>query len=92
MPERLVSDVLTQPDVALEITLRPSVFADFTGQAKVKERLDDTYNDLGRSVRRAKAVAEDRLDDVRSHVKKRPLLLLPRSPPVHLPWGYSPAG
>ena len=41
--------------------------------AKVKERLDDTYNDLGRTVRRAKAVAEDRLDDVRSHVKKRPL-------------------
>jgi len=42
MPERLVSDVLTQPDVALEITLRPSVFADFTGQAKVKERLEIT--------------------------------------------------
>jgi Holliday junction DNA helicase RuvB len=42
MPERLVSEVLTQPDVALEMTLRPSVFADFTGQAKVKERLEIT--------------------------------------------------
>jgi ElaB/YqjD/DUF883 family membrane-anchored ribosome-binding protein len=41
--------------------------------AKVKERLDDTYHDLGRSVKRAKAATEDRLDDVRDHVKKRPL-------------------
>src|ERR1700704_3661256 len=41
--------------------------------SKMKDRLDETYNDLGRTVRRAKAVAEDRLDDVRSHVKKRPL-------------------
>jgi ElaB/YqjD/DUF883 family membrane-anchored ribosome-binding protein len=41
--------------------------------AKVKERLDETYDDLGRTVKRAKAVAEDRLDDVRSHVKKRPI-------------------
>lgn len=41
--------------------------------AKVKERLDETYNDLGRTVQRAKAVAEDRLDDVRGHVKKRPI-------------------
>jgi ElaB/YqjD/DUF883 family membrane-anchored ribosome-binding protein len=41
--------------------------------AKVKERLDETYNDLGRTVRRAKAATEDRLDDVRNHVKKRPL-------------------
>jgi ElaB/YqjD/DUF883 family membrane-anchored ribosome-binding protein len=40
---------------------------------KVKERLDDTYNDLERTVRRAKAAAEDRLDDVRSQVKARPL-------------------
>ena len=39
----------------------------------VRERLDDTYNDLGRTVRRAKAAAEDRLDDVRSQVKARPL-------------------
>jgi len=43
---------------------------------KVRERLDDTYRDLGRSVKRAKAVAEDRLDDVRSHVKRRPLTSL----------------
>src|SRR6266446_2019408 len=27
-------------DVALELTLRPSLFSDFTGQAKVKERLE----------------------------------------------------
>jgi len=40
MPERLVSDVLTKPDAALELTLRPSLFSDFTGQAKVKERLE----------------------------------------------------
>ena len=40
---------------------------------KVKERLDDTYNDLGRTVRRAKAAAEDRLHDVRSTVKARPI-------------------
>src|SRR5687768_17466542 len=42
MPERLVSDVLIKPDPALEMTLRPSVFAEFTGQAKVKERLEIT--------------------------------------------------
>ncbi|MHC1768145.1 MAG: Holliday junction branch migration DNA helicase RuvB [Verrucomicrobiia bacterium] len=40
MPERLVSDVLTKPDATLEMTLRPSLFSDFTGQAKVKERLE----------------------------------------------------
>jgi Holliday junction DNA helicase RuvB len=40
MAERKISEVLTKPDVALEMTLRPSVFADFTGQAKVKERLE----------------------------------------------------
>jgi holliday junction DNA helicase RuvB len=42
MAERMVSEVLTQPDAALELTLRPAVFADFTGQAKVKERLEIT--------------------------------------------------
>lgn len=42
MAERLVTDVLTKPDAALEMTLRPSVFSDFTGQAKVKERLEIT--------------------------------------------------
>src|SRR5881296_1633808 len=42
MAERMVSEVLTKPDVALEITLRPSLFSEFTGQAKVKERLEIT--------------------------------------------------
>ena len=42
MPEHLISDVLNKPDAALELTLRPSIFADFTGQAKVKERLEIT--------------------------------------------------
>lgn len=42
MAERLISDVLAKPDAALELTLRPSVFADFTGQPKVKERLEIT--------------------------------------------------
>lgn len=40
MAERMISDVLTKPDAALEITLRPSLFSDFTGQPKVKERLE----------------------------------------------------
>jgi Holliday junction DNA helicase RuvB len=42
MPERMISDVLAKPDAALELTLRPSLFSDFTGQAKVKERLEIT--------------------------------------------------
>jgi len=42
MPERIISDVLTKPDAALEMTLRPAIFSDFTGQAKVKERLEIT--------------------------------------------------
>jgi Holliday junction DNA helicase RuvB len=40
MAERMVSDVLTKPDAALEMTLRPSLFSEFTGQANVKERLE----------------------------------------------------
>ncbi len=40
MAERVISDVLTKPDAALETTLRPSLFADFTGQPKVKERIE----------------------------------------------------
>ncbi|MBI5774570.1 MAG: Holliday junction branch migration DNA helicase RuvB [Verrucomicrobia bacterium] len=40
MAERTISEVLTQPDAALEMTLRPSLFSEFTGQAKVKERLE----------------------------------------------------
>jgi holliday junction DNA helicase RuvB len=31
---------LTKPDAALEMTLRPSLFSEFTGQPKVKERLE----------------------------------------------------
>src|SRR5574339_367516 len=42
MAERVISDVLTKPDAALEMTLRPSLFSDFTGQPKVKERLEIT--------------------------------------------------
>src|SRR5512134_4084484 len=42
MADRMISDVLTKPDAALEMTLRPSLFSDFTGQAKVKERLEIT--------------------------------------------------
>ncbi|HMJ90058.1 MAG TPA: Holliday junction branch migration DNA helicase RuvB [Candidatus Acidoferrum sp.] len=40
MADRIISDVLTKPDAALEMTLRPSLFSDFTGQPKVKERLE----------------------------------------------------
>ena len=40
MAERLISGALTKPDAVLELTLRPSIFAEFTGQAKVKERLE----------------------------------------------------
>jgi len=42
MAQRSISDVLSKPDVALEMTLRPSLFSEFTGQAKVKERLEIT--------------------------------------------------
>src|SRR6059036_1195704 len=42
MPERKISEVLAKPDVALEMTLRPSLFSEFTGQAKVKERIEIT--------------------------------------------------
>jgi Holliday junction DNA helicase RuvB len=38
MDERAVS-TLNKPDAALELTLRPSLFSEFTGQLKVKERL-----------------------------------------------------
>lgn len=40
MAERLISGPLTKPDTALEITLRPALFSDFTGQARVRERLE----------------------------------------------------
>jgi len=39
MSDRALNTV-TKPDVALEITLRPSLFSEFTGQPKVKERLE----------------------------------------------------
>src|SRR5881628_3201492 len=39
MAERPIS-TLNKPDAALELTLRPFLFSDFTGQAKVKERLE----------------------------------------------------
>lgn len=40
MPERVITDVLAKPDAALEMTLRPSLFSEFVGQANVKERLE----------------------------------------------------
>jgi Holliday junction DNA helicase RuvB len=40
MPDRVISDVLAKPDAALEMTLRPSLFSEFVGQANVKERLE----------------------------------------------------
>ncbi|MCX8155435.1 MAG: Holliday junction branch migration DNA helicase RuvB [Verrucomicrobiae bacterium] len=40
MAQSRVTDVLNKPDAALELTLRPSLFSEFTGQAKVKERLE----------------------------------------------------
>ena len=39
MTERPIS-TMTKPDPILEMTLRPSLFSEFTGQAKVKERLE----------------------------------------------------
>src|SRR5260370_393641 len=42
MAEQSISDVLAKPDVVREMTLRPSLFSEFTGQAKVKERLEIT--------------------------------------------------
>jgi Holliday junction DNA helicase RuvB len=42
MAERPISSTLATPDAALEMTLRPSLFTEFTGQAKVKERLELT--------------------------------------------------
>ncbi len=38
----MVSEVLIKPDAALEMTLRPSLFSEFTGQERVKERLEIT--------------------------------------------------
>lgn len=40
MAQRLINDVLAKPDATLELTLRPVLFSEFTGQTKVKERLE----------------------------------------------------
>ncbi len=40
MADRTISGDLGRPDVALDVTLRPSLFSEFTGQRKVKERLE----------------------------------------------------
>ncbi len=40
MAQRYINDVLAKPDTALEMTLRPVIFSEFTGQKKVKERLE----------------------------------------------------
>ena len=40
MADRVITDVLAKPDPALESTLRPAGFEEFTGQPKVKERLE----------------------------------------------------
>jgi Holliday junction DNA helicase RuvB len=42
MAEHKIAEVLAKPDAALEMTLRPSLFSEFTGQPKVKERLEIT--------------------------------------------------
>jgi Holliday junction DNA helicase RuvB len=41
MAERKTAEV-ARPDVTLDVTLRPSLFSEFTGQAKVKARLEIT--------------------------------------------------
>jgi len=40
MTEHFVSETLNKKDVEFDITLRPSRFADFVGQNKVRERLE----------------------------------------------------
>jgi len=40
MADRMISEVLAKPDAALEMTLRPSLFSEFTGQENVKQRLE----------------------------------------------------
>src|ERR1039457_6559135 len=42
MADHKISEVLAKPDAALEMTGRPSLFSGFTGQLKVKERLEIT--------------------------------------------------
>jgi len=38
--DRLATDGLNRPDTQLEVTLRPSIFEEFTGQANVRERIE----------------------------------------------------
>jgi len=40
MADRLISGALSKPDAALEMTLRPSLFSEFAGQIKVRERIE----------------------------------------------------
>lgn len=40
MPERFVPETLNAPGQELDVTLRPSRFADFVGQEKVRERIE----------------------------------------------------
>ena len=40
MNERLITDTLNSPAPTLDVRLRPQEFSDFTGQAKVRERLE----------------------------------------------------
>jgi Holliday junction DNA helicase RuvB len=39
MSERFVTDTLSKADTEFDLSLRPSKFADFVGQGKVRERL-----------------------------------------------------
>lgn len=47
---------------------------DLTG--KVKERWDDTYHDIERSVRKARVAAEEGADEMRHKIKARPLTVV----------------
>jgi Holliday junction DNA helicase RuvB len=40
MAERPLAETLNRPDEAFELTVRPGRFADFVGQAKIRERLE----------------------------------------------------
>ena len=40
MPDRIITDTLNGPDTDFDISVRPTRFEDFSGQPKVKERLE----------------------------------------------------
>lgn len=61
--EQVRANLAEMADKARNITVR------------VREQWDDTYHDLERSVRRARYVAEERIDDVRRQIKSRPLTI-----------------